>query len=181
MSTVSKQFHKWIKTDCDTSDFPLWQDFNWGRQMCFGLKPLISLKSWEFAVLATRIQKHKYTKLGLLLVACCQIPVAELQSVIRTKEEDVKIKIDHASQFEITLYREKRKRNLTLRIFELFLYREHMLNEEYFRHLAYIFTNMETWKFGLQRELAFYSRVDAGTVHRIVYGDKPPPGKRLKK
>lgn len=146
MSVVSKQFHKWIKTDCGTKDFPLWREFDRERRLCFGVEPLIKLKTWEFAVLASRISNMYRTKLGILLIACCEIPFACLHEVIHIKKEDVAVQ---AGSNTIYAFRPKGCRKLTLKFNN---FNGLKVGRDYFNDLTNTLCEIG-WPHGLQREL----------------------------
>ena len=174
MSTVCKQFHKWIKTDCDTADFPLWHEFDRERRLCFGVEPLMKLKSCEFAVLASNLSKQSRTKLGLLLIACAQIPFADMHVVKYTKKEEVRV---DAGNYMVWLFREKRKRNLTLRFA---IFNGCYVNDRAQNHLSFVLCTC--YNINLQRRLvlcSFYNRPDH--LHALLPGGENSPNKRLKK
>lgn len=175
MSTVNKQFYEWIKTDCDTAKFPLWHDFNRERRLCFGVEPLMMLKSWEFAVVATRLLDHKCTTLGLLIIACTQVPFADMHKLRHIKKEDVCVK---AKKYTIYVFRKKHKRNLTLRIDDGIL-GEWCLTNDNIRYLSHVLRHQNS-KFGLQRELVFNSYLPRA-VDLLLGTNDSPSNKRLKK
>jgi hypothetical protein len=173
MSIVSKQFHKWIKTDCGTKDFPLWKNYQNERSLCFGVKPLVKLTTWEFAVLASNITRQFRTKLGLLLIACCEIPFGDLHKIIHTKNEDVAVQ---AGSDTIYAFREKGCRKLTLKFSN---YGGMKVGQDYFQHLSR--TLCETgWPLGLQRQLLKNSSHTRRDQLLLALGDDSP-NKRLKK
>lgn len=174
MSTVNKQFHKWIKTDCDTADFPLWHEFDRERRLCFGVEPLVKLKSWEFAVLTSNLSKHSRTKLGLLLIACAQIPFGDMHVLIHTKDEEVKVEAGKAT---VLLYREKRKRNLTARFG---FFETERVNDKALEYLSQVLCTH--WKHGLQQRLVFCSlHTRPDHLKALLHGGENSPNKRLKK
>lgn len=182
MSTVSKQFHKWIKTDCDTADFPLWYEFDRERRLCFGVEPLVKLKSWEFAVLASNLTKQSRTKLGLLLIACAQIPFADMHVLIHTKVEDVMIRVGSSEigKKYISLNREKQKRNLTLKFSTISMTSQKEVNGQSLKYLSH--TVCTDWKLGLQQNLVIFSLYDRpDQLQSFLPGGENSPNKRLKK